>query len=681
MASKDYFASREGEELVSALDAKTEHWSETLESNGYFNKLRDMYAAYHGAYYNSVGEAHQISFGGDEGELVEISVNDLRSLARHMLSMMTSSRPAMETRAINTDYKSVVQTQLANGLLDYYMREKKLEEYFKDACEYAIVFGSGYVKLAWNQMLGMIVNQKEIDAAETLGNEIPAKEYEGDLEVITVSPLDIIQDLTKEGRDLDWVIVRSFKNRFDLIAKYPDLEEEIMAIDSKDALNRVSFKSSDDETDDIPVFEFYHRRSEALPNGKYAFYASPEARFYEGDLPYKNIPVYEVSAGKILGTPLGYSDLFDVLPLQDASNSLYSAAMTNLNAFSVSNILNPVGSNLEVTQLSGALNIIDFNPQAGEPRALDLVKISPQLFQMIDVLNNKSETISGINSVVRGNPEASLRSGSAIAMIQSNAIEFMSGLQASYTYLIENTGLGMLEIIKDFANSPRIANIVGASGRSYMKEFTGDDISDINRVIVDSANAMTKTISGRIQMADNLLQYGVLTPEQYMNIINTGNLESGTEDTQRKVNNLKAENEGMLFGVQQRAIFTDNHLEHINSHKSVLDDPSMRSDEKLASVVLAHIQEHMDLLKNTDPQILMALGQQPIQPPQPAAPEGMPAAPVQGGEVEPMPAAQQPSQDQAMEANNTQLNAVRLPEGFEDAPLTMEQNAEQKGLA
>ena len=1040
MASKDYFAARESKECVSALSAKVDIWEQTLTSTGYLNKLRDMYAAYHGAYYSSVGEAHQITFGGDEGELVELAINNMRNLAKHMHTMMTSSRPAMETRAVNTDYKSLVQTQLANGLLDYYMRDKQLEQHFKDACEYAIVLGAGYIKLAWNQMLGEITNQQEIDAAETLGEKPPVKEYEGDLEINVMNPLDVIKDLTKEGRDHDWVICRTFKNRFDLIAKYPELEDEILGIDSKAALDRVSFGAAlDDETDDIPVMEFYHRRSEALPNGRYMFYAGEDAVFFDGDLPYKKIPVYEVASAKILGTPLGYTDLFDVLPLQDASNSLVSAAMSNLNAFGTQNILNPIGSNIEVSQLAGGLTIIDYNPQAGKPEALDLVKISPELFRMLEMLNQSSETLSGISSVVRGNPEASLRSGSAIAMIQSNAIQFMSGLQSSYTFLIENVGLGVLEILQDFADSPRIANIVGESGKSYMKQFQGEDIDSINRVIVDSANPLTKclekgteilmfdgslknvenmevgdevmgpdskvrtvhtigsgfepmykvrskdkrrgveyganeshiltlrhcsdnkrfnvkkgeilditikdylelpdhhrrelmgfktgvefeendllippyilgswigdgnsrttsittmddeilnewtdyatsinmfirkdensnagkasnyhitskiiggndrntnpmkvmlremnllqnkhipsdyltgsreqrlqvlaglldtdgtlidttfvitqkreniiddirflseslgfrttvkknirvhsnftnpdkeyfthkvtiggntndiptrlnrkqaeyvdknrnwlnygievesvgegeyfgivlkeephfvlgdfsvthnTISGRTQMADNLLQYQLLkNPEQYINIINTGKLEVGTEEVQKKFNLIKGENEGLLMGEKQRVILTDNHMEHVQSHKSVLDDPIMRGDEALAAIVLEHIQEHISMLQNGDPNTLMALGQQPIPPSMP--PEGAPMppgaeAPLASGEPAPAEGMQDPAslspEDQAVAQVDAQPQNIRLPEGFEDAPLTMADNAAKNGL-
>ena len=52
------------------------------------------------------------------------------------------------------------------------------------------------------------------------------------------------------------------------------------------------------------------------------------------------------------------------------------------------------------------------------------------------------ETLSGVNSVARGNPEASLQSGTALAMVQSQALQFMSGLQQSYIQLIEDVGTG-----------------------------------------------------------------------------------------------------------------------------------------------------------------------------------------------------------------------------------------------
>ena len=257
-------------------------------------------------------------------------------------------------------------------------------------------------------------------------------------------------------------------------------------------------------------------------------------------------------------------------------------------------------------------------------------------------------------------------------MIQSNAIQFMSGLQQAYITQIENVGLGMLQILIDFAHSPRIANIVGESGRSYMETFKGEDLRDINRVVVDAANPLTKTISGRTQMADNLLQYQLLKdPNQYMNIINTGKLEVGTEEVTKELNLIKGENEGLLRGEPQYSVMTDSHVKHINSHKSVLDDPILRQNPKLVQMTLDHIQSHIELLKSSDPNTLMALGQQPIAPSAPPVPQQ--GNPQPGGEPVPPEAMQDPNMLPPEEQAGAAVPNVRMPEGFEGAPLSPDQ--------
>ena len=183
--NKTYFAARDPKDTASVLMAKTNDWFTSLESNGYLDKLRTMWSAYHGAYYNDSTDSHTITFGGEQGELVQLGVNHIRNLAQHMLNMITSTRPTMQARSINTDYKSLVQTKLANGLLDYYMRDHRLETFLKTAVEYAIVFGSGYVKVEWNATRGEVY-----DINEVLNTEI----REGDIEFSNLSPFDVMFD-------------------------------------------------------------------------------------------------------------------------------------------------------------------------------------------------------------------------------------------------------------------------------------------------------------------------------------------------------------------------------------------------------------------------------------------------------------------------------------------------------
>lgn len=637
-----YFAADEAELTAAYLKKKSSNWFTHLYHNRYLEKVKRSWMSYHGAYFSSGIDGHEIVFGGEQGELVNLAVNHYRNIAQHLLRMITSTRPAFQPRSANSDHKSQVQTYLAHGILEYYMREKKMERFIKTAVEYAIVLGSGYVKMEWDSTKGKKVDEVPVDEDEIASfneegeplNENgrvlkPYPIYEGDVSFCNLSPYDVVFDNTKEDTTLhDWVLVRSFKNKFDIAAKYPEFDEEIRGIATKDKQqkgNRATLSYIDD-TVDIPVYEFFHKKTESVPNGRYLLYLDSDIVLLDTPLPYEGLPIYRISPGDILGTPYGYTPMFDLLPLQDAVNSLYSTILTNQNAFGVQNILNPRGNDVSVSQLEGALNFIEYNPvpntpNGGEPKALNLTNTPAEVFNFLQMLERAMETISGVNSVSRGNPEPSLRSGNALALVEAQSLQFISGLQQSYVQLVEDLGTGLVNMLKRFAKVPRMAEIAGKSNRSKMKEFTGEDLSSISRVIVDVGNPLAQTTSGRAEMASNLLQMGLVnSPEEYYAVLNTGKLEPLIQGQHDEVLLVRAENERLVDGTTDViAIDTDDHALHIREHKTVLADPDARLDEELVARTLAHIQEHIDALEQVKPELLQIIGEQSIQPMQPPA--------------------------------------------------------------
>lgn len=606
--SKVYFAADEAKKTAGYLLSRANSWYQELNTNGYLQKLRMMWAAYHGAYYTDFNNSHTITFSGEQGELANLSVNHLRNLAQHIIVMITSVRPALQARSINTDNKSLVQAKLANGLLDYYMREKRLEEYLKTAVEYAVVLGAGYIKMEWNSMLGDVYDVNEVTGVEI---------REGDLQFSNLSPFDVVFDASREDQRHDWVLCRSFKNRYDLIAQYPEYEAKILALPSKSDLQRHYLESGFfNETDLVPIYEFYHKRSESMPDGRYLLFLDSDITLLDSPMPYRDLPIYRIAPSNILGTPYGYTPLFDILPIQDALNSLYSTILTNQNAFGVQNILVPRGADVSLSELAGGLNVVEANTQFGEIRPLQLTNTPKEVFEFLGILERASETISGVSAVTRGNPDPSLKSGTALALIQSMSLQFMSGLQQSYIMMVENCGTGIINILKDFASVPRIAMIAGIKNRTNMKEFVGDDLASINRVIVDIGNPLANSTAGRVEMAEQLLQMGLIkTPELYLQVMKTGELDVMTEGSISEIETIRSENEMMANKQEVIAIATDQHNMHIKEHRCVLADPELRKDPDLLKNVLGHIQEHINLLRTTDPDLLMIIQEQPLSPP------------------------------------------------------------------
>jgi hypothetical protein len=148
-----------------------------------------------------------------------------------------------------------------------------------------------------------------------------------------------------------------------------------------------------------------------------------------------------------------------------------------------------------------------------------------------------------------------------------------------------------------------------------MKEFVGDDLSSINRVIVDVGNPLSRSTAGRVQMAEQMLQMGLIKePQQYFAVINTGKLDIMTEDSMSEILLIRAENEKLMSGEKINTIAFDSHAMHIKEHKNVLADPELRTNPELVANVLTHIQEHLDLLRTVDPFVLAVLGQESIAP-------------------------------------------------------------------
>lgn len=618
MSDKIYFANMGIAEIGPDLMRKVDEYYDHLQSSGYYKRIEKSFRAYYGMPLTGRENTLEITSGGAQDELSYIRVNHYRNLAQHLLNLTTSQRPSPQPIAANSDHKSLSQATLASGLLDYYSREKRVERNLKLAAEQAIVMSEGYIKIEWDTSLGEEVMPEERDEADPQSLEKMVRE--GDIRFSNLSPLDVVKDPSKENsQDMDWCITRQFVNRYEMASRYPELTDKILDVDTKEPseLLKLNFGSKT-TTDDIPVYEFFHRKSDAVPDGKYVAFISGDVVLYYGDLPYRQIPLRRIAPAELIGSPFGYSPMFDLLAIQEAIDALYSVVVTNQTTFGVQNIMAPKGHDIQATALSGALNLIEYDDKLGKPEALNLTHTPAEIFNFIEQLEAVMETLSGINSTVRGNPETSLKSGSALALVQSQAIQFSSGLQASYSQLVEDVYTDALNLLRDYAKSKRVVAIVGKNNRYMLREFNGDDFSEINRVVVNSGSAMSQTLSGRMQIAQDLIQNGMIKrPEEYLNVVITGNLQPLMEGDHAELMLVRDENEEMQQGKMVEALAIDAHSLHIREHRCVLASPEMRNNPDIVNIVTAHIMQHIELLRGTDPMLLAMLGEQSLSVPPP----------------------------------------------------------------
>lgn len=643
-----------------AIQERCSSWSKNVISNGQQRQWFQCYRLYYGADPNTYTfDQNSFSLTSDNGDVVRANYNIYRNLITHILNMTVNQPPALDVKAANSEPDSLIASQLYKDVLDYYVshwKNARFKKQLRKAVEYCLIMSNGYLLVEWDPAAGKPY------ALDDAGSVV----RDGDLYIKARSVWDVFFDVNCEDDDeLDWVIVRDYINRHELAARFPDKVDAIMNIPKKTELEVYRSWGWDENTDLVAVYKFYHRSTSAVPNGRFALSIDHSTVLYDGKNPYVDeynqaiIPVLTVRAADGVGTLYGYSPGFDLAPLQVAFNTLWTAILTNHSAFGIQNIWAERGADLNVEQLQGALNLIETTPGMKKPEALNLTAISPDAYKTADMLDKLMEDISGINSVVRGDPDSALKaaSGRAMGLLQAMAVQFNSGLTDSYQQVCKDGGNLILRILRQFAKTDRVVQIVGKDKVMRLSTWNGDTFKNVGTVVAEQVNPMTKTLAGARDEAEFLLQNHLIsTPQEYLTVRDTGRLDPLLMTDQSQLNLIQQENEQLLQGNMVQALIDDKHSWHIPEHLGLAATPEVRNNSALLQVVLTHCQHHKDLLaQQQNPQGAPSVA--PGMPPHAGPGVPPPAAPGAALPRQPPPAAPpgiQPSPVHQMSAHRKQ---------------------------
>lgn len=597
------------------LIAKAEFYYKTMDSLNLKDPIKKSYAYYYGR--GEYASATGLSPGGSQGELTEAYINEYRSLLRYILTLVTSEKPAFDVRAVNTDYKSESQALVGEDVLNYYLKQKNLESILRDTTEVSLWSSEGFVELEW-----------DVYAGEFYGVDPDGKSpiMKGDIKYSKHNVLSVVRDPFDNPMDPDWLIIIKKINKYELASRYPEHAEKIINSSNPRKYSGIWTNYHTFNSDMIEYMHFYHKKNVVLPKGKYAIAINDEI-LEAGPLPYDEIPVYRVAPATIDDTVFGYTPGFDILGLQEAGDDLFSALLSNNRTFARQLIAAQKDAGVNHKDISKGMTILELDAEDMNKaiKPLNLTRSAPESYQLLDKIEKYKEKLTGINEVIRGDPSSNLRSGNALALVAAQAIKYNATLQESYNTLVEKVGTATIKFLQQFAKAPRFYTVVGKHNKSMLKEFSADNIEKVDRVEVQRSSALTNTTAGRVEIADNLLQAGLIQrPQQYVAVLETGKIDPLVEAERTMLLNIKAENELLHTGETPFALITDNHSLHIQEHVAVLNDPELRRVPEVIDAVNQHIMEHQQLWLSAPPALLMATGQQPSPPPIMMPPQGPP---------------------------------------------------------
>ena len=633
-----YFANEKSETLVKTLTGHIDQNKNTLGSSVGSNWNRNL-RYYYGNLFQGADDG--LSYGGDQGELVKVRANQLRSLTRQFISLVSKNRLNFQATSQTSDTGNLADTRLINGLLSHIVGSQKLDIKGDMFLEHTACTGAGYIKAGWNTSKGPVVDVDEQGSAM----------YAGELELANVLPTDVIFDQKIHNfDDCDWVIVSVIRNRYDLIAQFPDLESAILRLSDSSSTSGIT--SYSDLNNSVKVFEFYHRPTPALPSGRLCVFGDDKTVFFDDVNPYKCIPIVQCKPEPIFNSPYGYTFLNDLVPLQELFDLSMSTAASNISAFGVQSMLVPEGADVSVKDIGG-LSWISFKQAnatgGGKPEPLQMPQTPQEVWRFGETIKTNMMEISNVNATLRGAPPSNVTSGTMAATLSANAVDFASTFAKAYYSSLESLMTISINIYRNFAKTPQIINIVGSNKAAVSKEFTGRELPEISKVTMRVASPLLSTSAGVSDIAEKLLNAKLIrSAQELLEVITTGNLESLYDADLSELELINAENDQLRDGIACRAINSDIHNLHIVQHKQVVNDPKLRTlaakynpqlapqpdpttgqpskdgnPENIAKAygiikaTLDHITEHLQSAQSTDPMLLGIIQTGALPPPQP----------------------------------------------------------------
>ncbi len=693
-----YWAAEPSDKIASAIRERWERYQAQLIEDGRIDVWRRADACYHGR--NPDGgfsNSREVTFGGQAGEVAQLHVGHYRRHVGGQLALATSQRPAIEVTATSNDPESVSSTQIARQIIDYDLDEG-LEAQAAECHERAIIYSEGYLIQTWDvnagqpvatQMLAPeIVDGGEGGLPETgedptqVGVEMVVRS--GEVRVDVRSPLDVARDLDLDTMtDPPWYIVRTRVHRWEVAARFPEDAERRRAILEAPAASADEYNLSGrssrggSESDYVHLLTLYHMKTDALPQGRIVEVIGEEWLFDDG-YPYDHCVVHRDVPTPQPDAATGYASSWDLLALSQALDAVESGMLSIHDAGSGVNWVAARGQKVDDKMLDGGMKLIEYDDDGmgrPPPGLMERPEVRDSDVKLSEHYQTHMRTISGQNAVVQGDPGANIKAGNFAALVASMAVQAINREASAYAALLRSVCTGRIKLYQSFATTPRIIELSGRDKSGHVEEFTKDKLSGVRRVKVELANPILRTLQGKADVADKMLErYGPMqiTIDRYFTLLQTGRLDDIDNDDlthrvmARKENDYFREGKGAVV----QAAISDRHACHIHEHLKAINDIRLRvqltpEEQMQMQGLLMHVLEHANLWPQMTPAMLaatkqeavpMAMGMPPGAPP---GPDGPP--PPGGGSSSDAPMVPGPPPPMQGKGNGAQPGMPGLP--------------------
>ena len=426
----------------------------------------------------------------DRGNRNRTTTNKILPIYRTVVSKLSVMYPSMGVTPASGSWEDITKGLASEQALHYYWVTEKLK------------YKIGVEASSWLVSCGTCGVHTYYDPDEKkIGTEI-------------VSPYDLFFEPKVADLELSsFIAVRKLYHKDDLIAAYPECEQEIEA--AKEAASEKYGQKVPDDSRYMYTVYWRDGKCANVVGNKYV---------YKGDVPYGIMPVDVIRYTKVPGKIWGTGLIAPLIGPQDQYNEQRSQQLLfirlNANAPWLASRQSQLG---RITNKQGQK--ILWSGLGPEPKRMIPASLPNDVWTNTNIIEKEMQDIAGVHHVSMGRSVPAIKSGKAIEAITSKDEGQLKVTTEEIEQAVANACRTVLSFMKKYYTKGLMVKMFDHFGAPMFREIKSTDFIGVPDVIIQPGTLFSADVQQRDEALLALFDRGLMPPEKVIEELSmrTGN--------------------------------------------------------------------------------------------------------------------------------------------------------------
>ena len=442
--------------------------------------------------------------------------NHIAPIIETRLAKLSRVNPVLSVRPRTDSESDTTNATLAEKLIEEAFLRSDMTAVTKKVCSWSECCGTGFYKVIWNA-----------DGGDKIGVSDGQDVYEGEVNVIPVSPFEIYPDSVYNERVEECKSIYQAKavhvTEAEKMYNQTFVKEELDVFDLRiDKTTQTSKNTTKRKViDSVLIIERYDLPTKEYPNGRLIIVGGGKLLF-DGELPYVNqdhtrrgYPFIKQLSIPVAGCFFGSSVIERLIPVQRAFNAVKNRKHEFLNRLSMGVMMVEDGS-IDVDDLAtdglSPGKVLVYRQGATPPEVMKDFTMPSDFSDEENKLINEFVVISGVSDVSSSSDNAGVSSGSALEILIGQDNERMTMVAESIRSCVVEIARKVLRLYAQFLNGVKVIRTQDEFNKTKIY-YAGREAFASDDVYLENENELLYSPAQKQEMVLKLYESGLLGDE------------------------------------------------------------------------------------------------------------------------------------------------------------------------